>query len=55
MNECKCCIQIKDTAMNEEQRVCEIPECENLTALVVCDDCTDNLFSTWEHAKERQQ
>lgn len=37
----------------QEQEQCSISECENLTALVVCDDCTDDLFSHWESAKER--
>lgn len=33
-------------------QVCQTEECENLTALVVCDDCVDSFFDTWESARE---
>jgi hypothetical protein len=32
---------------------CVTDECENLTKLVLCDDCTDEAFGSWESRKER--
>ncbi|CAB4159200.1 hypothetical protein UFOVP711_63 [uncultured Caudovirales phage] len=31
---------------------CVTYECENLTELVLCDDCTDEQFGQWESQKE---
>jgi hypothetical protein len=33
--------------------VCITDECENLTKLVLCDDCTDEQFASYESQKER--
>jgi hypothetical protein len=36
-----------------EKEVCITDECENLTDLVLCDDCLDSQFGAWESIKER--
>lgn len=33
--------------------VCVTDDCENLTKLVLCDDCTDEQFGSWESRMER--
>ena len=40
--------------MNTEtiNEVCITDECENMTHLVVCDDCVDSQFGSWESSRE---
>lgn len=42
--------------MNTEtiNEVCITDECENMTHLVVCDDCVDSQFGSWESSREEQ-
>jgi len=40
--------------MNTETiyEVCETDECENMTKWVICDDCVDCHFGSWESQRE---
>lgn len=43
--------------MNKETETtkCVTEECENLTDMVVCDDCVDSLLPSYENQLERER
>ena len=45
----------KGISKEHEPIKCVTEECENLTAMVVCEDCVDALFDTYEHRLEREK